>query len=134
MKKFKKGVVLVPGDFKGVDWIEKLKSNGLNTLGMHSGGGASHDVLEGLGYYASDEFRSTVAAAGLDYEYELHASKNLLPDALYETHPEYFIQTLRSKIRARNLNWCVTAPGLLENVIAQNASNKYDISLIFTHL
>ena len=122
MKKFKKGVVLVPDDFKGVDWINKLKTNGLNTLGMHSGGGDSHDVLAGLGWYGSDEFRQSVAAAGLDCEYELHASKNLLPDALYDRHPEYFIQTLRSKIRARNLNWCVTAPGLLENVIAENAA------------
>lgn len=122
MKKFKKGVVITPDDLQGVDWIDKLKVNGLNTLGIHSGGGTGHDVIESLGHCASDEFRSTVAAAGLDYEYELHTSKNLLPDALFETHPEYFIQTLRSKIRARNLNWCVTAPGLLKNVIAENAS------------
>lgn len=122
MKKFKKGVVLSPGDLQSVDWISRLKSNGLNTLGIHSGGGAGHDVIAGLGEFGEAEFRKKVADAGLDCEYELHASKNLLPDELFAEHPEYFIQTLRSKIRARNLNWCVTAPGLLENVIAENAA------------
>ncbi len=122
MKKGKKGVVVCPSDFNGVNWIEKLKANGLNTLGIHSGGGNGRDVLAVLGEYGKAEFRQQVADAGLDYEYELHASKNLLPESLFETHPEYFVQALHSKIRTQNLNWCVTAPGVLENVIAENAA------------
>ncbi len=121
MTKFKKGVVVVPDDFKGVDWVEKVKSAGLNTLGMHSGGGAAHDIYANLFEYGEQPFRDRVKAAGLDLEYELHASQNLLPDELFETHPEYFMLTLRSRLRVKGKNWCATNPDALK-VIAENGA------------
>lgn len=120
-KPFKKGLVLVPDDFKGVCWIEKMKSAGLNTLGMHSGGGPAHDVFENLKSYGSREFQAEVAAAGLELEYELHASKNLLPECYFDTHPEYFMQTLRPKKRRKNHTWCVTNPEA-QKIVADSAA------------
>ncbi|MBO7741252.1 MAG: DUF4838 domain-containing protein [Victivallales bacterium] len=117
----KKGIVVVPDDFKGVDWVEKVRAAGLNTLGMHSGGGAAHDIFEVLGEYGEDAFRQRVKDAGLDLEYELHASRNLMPEALFETHPEYFMQTLRSLKRVKGHNWCVTNPDALA-VLAENGA------------
>ena len=122
MSDFKKGIVAVPDDFKGVDWIGKAKSAGLNTLGIHSGGGAAHDIFVNLGEYASTEFQQRVAASGLELEYELHASKNLMPEKWFDTHPEYFQQTQRSMERVRDFNWCVSNPDTLK-IIGNSAAD-----------
>ena len=122
MSAFKKGIVVVPDDFKGVDWVEKVRAAGLNTLGIHSGGGAAHDIFQVLGDYAGDDFRKRVKDAGLQWEYELHASRNLMPENLFDTHPEYFMQTLRSQIRVKGFNWCVTNPEALA-ILAENGAD-----------
>ena len=122
MSSFKKGIVAVPDDFKGVDWISKAKAAGLNTLGIHSGGGKAHDIFVNLGDFASKEFQQKVAANGLKLEYELHASKNLMPEIWFETHPEYFQQTQRSQIRVKDYNWCVSNPDTLE-IIGNSAAD-----------
>lgn len=121
MDKFHKGLVLTPADFKGVDWIKKMADAGLNTLGIHSGGGEAHNVIETLGSFADQPFRDQVAAAHLDWEYESHASNHLLDPALFEEHPEYFARTLRSGGRSKLGNWCVSTPGVLE-LVAENAA------------
>lgn len=102
----RKGVVITPSDLIGVDWVAKMKSLGLNTLGIHSGGGAAHDVLGVLGKTIEPEFRERLRAAGIDYEYELHVSQELMPRNLFTSHPEYFIQPFRAKERSANGNWC----------------------------
>ena len=119
---FKKGIVAVPDDFEGVDWISKAKSAGLNTLGIHSGGGKAHDIFVNLREFATPEFQRKVSEAGLDLEYELHASKNLMPDSWFEAHPEYFQQTQRSQIRVKDYNWCVSNSQTLK-IIGESAAN-----------
>ena len=121
MGKLVKGLVLTPDDFNGVDWVQRMADAGLNTLGIHSGGGEAHDVFRMLGKFGKPEFREQAAAAGLDYEYELHASQHLMDPALFAAHPEYFVLTLRSRVRTVRGNWCVSTPGVPE-LVAENAA------------
>lgn len=118
---FRKGVVVTPADFQDADWVRLLADHGLNTLGIHSGGGAAHDVVARLGKFAGAAFRAKVAEAGLDWEYELHAPHQLMDYALFATHPEYFPQSLRNRERIDTGNWCVSAPPVLP-LVAENAA------------
>ena len=119
----RKGVVLTPDDFIGVDWLAKFKEIGLNTLGLHSGGGPGHNVLEHLGDCASTEFHEKVKAAGIDYEYELHAPHDLLPRDAFATHPEYFIQPMGAKKeRVTTGNWCGATKAALDFIAANGAA------------
>ena len=119
----RKGVVLTPDDFIGVDWLAKFKEIGLNTLGLHSGGGPGHNVLEHLGNCASTEFHEKVKAAGIDYEYELHAPHDLLPRDVFNTHPEFFIQPMGpKKERVTTGNWCGGTKAALDTIAANGAT------------
>lgn len=117
---FKKGIVVVPSDFDGADWVQRVRDAGLNTIGLHSGGGKAHNVYEQLGSYGESDFRDRVKAAGLDWEYELHASAHLMDRACFGEHPEYFIEDLRSKRRVQSGNWCVSSSEGL-SLVAENA-------------
>lgn len=128
----KKGLVITPEDFNGVDWIAKMKELGLNTLGLHSGGGASHDVTAVLGDYAKEEFRKRVADAGLDLEYEDHAADSLLDRSLFKTHPEYFPMHCISGERREKGNWCISNPDVAE-LLASNAVNLAEKLVPSTH-
>ncbi len=114
------GVVVTPQDFVGADWIALCQKHHLRTLGLHSGGGASADVRKMLGEYGTEAFRRRVAEAGLECEYECHASASLLPPSLFEEHPEYFAYDMRRRARRCDSNWCVTNPEAQE-VFRKNA-------------
>lgn len=116
----RKGVVLTPADFVGVDWIALMKSLGLNTLGIHSGGGAAHDVLNTLGIMAKPEFQDQLRTAGIDYEYEIHVPHELMPRDLFANHPEYFALPFRAKERTANGNWCSAQAEAL-HIVSNNA-------------
>lgn len=103
-----RGIVVTPEDFSGVDWIERCRQAGLNTLGLHSGGGESHDVIYALGELGTQQFRQQVAAAGLNWEYECHAAESLLPRTLFEKNPEFFNLDKITGKRCIEGNWCVS--------------------------
>ena len=106
----KKGIVITPADLKGCDWIEKCRQLGLNTLGIHSGGGANHDILAVLGETATPEFRSKAAAANLELEYECHITGSILTEELFKEHPEYFQESFISGRRVSSGGWCISNP------------------------
>lgn len=116
-----KGIVLTPADFRDREWLEEIKTAGLNTLGLHSGGGLAHDVVEKLAELGSPEFRAELADFGLEWEYELHTPRNLMPSCHFEMHPEYFPEQLRSHERDINGNWCVSRPEALR-IVTDNAA------------
>lgn len=118
-KKYK-GIVLTPADFLEREWIDEITSSGLNLLGLHSGGGKSHDVIEKLEFTGTEAFRTRLVNSGLDWEYELHTPYNLMPRELFETHPEYFPEQLRVRERDKDGNWCVSSPGALQ-IVTENA-------------
>lgn len=104
------GVVVTPADFIGADWIELCRRYGLKTLGLHSGGGLSHDVVEALGEYGGEACRRRIAAAGLEYEYECHAADVLMPRELFAEHPDFFVFDPRFQRRRPEGNWCPEHP------------------------
>lgn len=116
----RKGVVIVPDDLNGVNWPEKMRELGLNTLGMHSGGGAAHDVLDVLKPVLNEDFRADLVKNQVDLEFELHAAHNLMPRKNFAEHPEYFIQPVRSSQRLAEGNWCCNADALAE--VGKNAA------------
>lgn len=105
------GVVITPPDLVGVDWPEWCARLGLTTLGLHSGGGAAHDVLAALGETRHAAFAQRCAAAGVELEFELHCPHDLLPRELFAAHPRFFAQPPGAEARGPEGNWCISAPG-----------------------
>ncbi len=101
-----KGIVITPADFRNADWPEIMRRNSLNTLGLHSGGGARHDVMAALGTTVSKAFTTGLQSVPLDYEYELHVVDELLNRRLFAEHPEYF--TWQNGQRRESGNWCIS--------------------------
>lgn len=116
-----KGVVITPSDLIGVDWPEKMQKLGLNTLGVHSGGGATHEVLSVLEPTLKKDFRDTLAAGNIDLEFELHAAGNLMPRENFEKNPSHFVHPIRSNERQPVGNWCCSHGAL--DIVAANAQN-----------
>ena len=108
------GVVVLPEDFKGANWIELCRRHGLRTLGIHSGGGPSVDIVRTLGHYGTEAFRKEVAAAGLECEYECHATASFLSPDLFKEHPEYYAFDTRRNRRRNDSNLCVTNADAME--------------------
>ena len=116
----KRGIILTPADFDGVDYLKLMGEIGLNTLGIHSGHGANHDLFARLGDFATDGFRARVAAAGIECEYETHAASALMDPALFAAHPEYFAVSAKTGERTCELNWCISHPDV-PAIVADNA-------------
>lgn len=104
----KKGIIITPPDLKGCDWIKKISQLGLNTLGIHSGGGPNHDILTALCETAAPEFRAQAAAAKVELEYECHITGSVLNEELFKTHPEYFQENFVSGLRINDGGWCIS--------------------------
>ena len=116
--KVRRGVVLAPTDLDTVNWLDYFDDN-LNLLGIHSGGGESHNVIDRLGVYGTEEFRKICRERNIDFEYELHAPQQLMDYSLFAEHPEYFYENSRLNERMDNGNWCVSSPAL--ELVAKNA-------------
>ena len=114
------GVVILPADLNGLPWIEFLRELGLNTLGIHSGGGTGEQVLEKLGDTARADFRQKACVAGLQLEYELHAGSSLLPRELFASQPECFVFDAEKSRRIPDYNFCPTHPEAMK-IVTQNA-------------
>ncbi len=115
MAKHKCGVVITPEDLHGCDWGGKLRENGLNTLGLHAGGGEEEqEVLALLGRTAQQAFRQSIGRYGIQVEYELHSACSLLPRALFAEHPDYFPVNKLTQQRMPHGNWCISNPGVRE--------------------
>ena len=115
---FRKGVVITPQDMCGYDWPEQMKRLGLNTLGLHLGGGRDLQPLENLERFTEGGFRTRMADLGLDLEFELHLGRLLLPRKLFETSPECFVFEHRSKRRIPDYNWCSSSDAAWKTVCA----------------
>ena len=121
--------LIVHPDELSVKWIERLKSLGFDTLGIHSVGGTeAHEhlakMIEGQ---KSDEVKSLfdlASSEGLSIEYELHAASYLLPRELFQSHPEYFRVDANGE-RTTNSNFCVSNSEAL-NFVSKRAAELAD--------
>lgn len=76
-------------------WIDRVADAGIPTLALHPVGGVAaakslSDMVERL---ATPEYRALLdyaAERGLKIEYEMHSARYLLPEAEFDTHPEWF--------------------------------------------
>ena len=117
-----RGVVVTGADFQGVDWIGRVSELQLNTLGLHSGGGAAHEVIETLGVLGTAAFREKVAAAGLEWEYECHVSESLLPRRRFRDAPEWFRLDGVTGCREPTGNWCASSPEAMAEIRRNGAA------------
>lgn len=94
-----RGIILAWNDVINpdvIDWIGKMKENGLNTISIF-GQDYQSDV------YA--EMKQKFIDNGIDFVYEEHAMTWLLPRNLFENHPEYFRMD-KEGIRRPDFNGC----------------------------
>ena len=122
----RQGFVICPYSCRntpGVDWAMLVKKAGLNTLGIHNGGGLQNArklkyVLKTMiGRHLLQRCRNF----GIDIEYELHAMSSLLPRNYFARHPEWFVYNEKQKKRIRDYNLCSHAPRAMAKVCQQAA-------------
>ena len=117
MRLKRKGIVITPADLPGANWPERMCELNLNLLGIHSGGGAVHDVLEVLGDTIGEPFRRSVADLNLELEYEVHAAGSLMPRERFAAHPDWFVQNWKYLDRRPEGNWCLHSPGARQEIV-----------------
>ena len=82
-----RGVVLLPSDLVDVDWPQIAYAAGLSTIGVHGG---PADVVEFIKGEHGARFIERCQDLKLDVEYQLHATRDLLPRELFEKDPAMF--------------------------------------------
>lgn len=108
-----RGIILAWSDVINpdvIDWIEKMKENGLNTVSIF-GQDYQSEVYE--------EMKQKFINNGLDFVYEEHAMSWLLPRNLYDEHPEYFRMD-KDGVRRPDFNGCPSNAETLE-IVYKNA-------------
>ncbi len=120
----RQGFVICPYSCRntsGIDWAMLMKKAGLNTLGIHNGGGLQNARKLGqvLKTMIGHNLLQSCRNFGIDVEYELHAMSSLLPRRLFSSHPEWFVYNEKQKKRVRDYNFCFHAPQALATVCRQ---------------
>ena len=114
-----RGVVVVLGDLRTLDWPERARRAGLTTVSTHI---FPHEVAS---YIQSDEgrkFLEDCRKRGVQVEHELHAMSDLLPRALFDKDPAMFPMNEKGD-RVPDFNLCVHSPAAVQ-VACENA-RKY---------
>lgn len=106
------------------EWIRRAVSLGINVLGIHPVGGthACESMSDLLTRLKTPEFRvllDETSDAGLEIEYELHAGSFLVPQNLFEEHPDYYREDENGQ-RSTAHNFCPSSAPMLDLVV-QNA-------------
>ena len=111
------GLIVHPEELSK-QWVDRLASVGIETLGIHPRGGEDavrsleelHQRMKTSAYRALIDY---ARSRGLRIEYEMHAAGYLLPRELFSEHPEYFRQNKEGE-RTQDHNLCVSSPDALE--------------------
>ncbi len=117
-----KKLIIHPDEITDV-WINRLKENNIEVLGIHSEGGTkAHEHLEAmLSLCKTPEYRQKIDKArelGLKIHYELHAASYLLPRDLFDQKPDWFRMDENGN-RVKEFNFCVTNPDALNHVVSR---------------
>ncbi len=114
-----RGVVVVLGDLRTLDWPERARRAGLTTVSTHI---FPHEVAAYIQSEDGQQFLEQCRRAGVQVEHELHAMSDLLPRALFDKAPAMFPMNEKGD-RVRDYNLCVHSPDALD-VVRGNA-RKY---------
>ena len=101
-------------------WIDRVADAGIPTLALHPVGGPAaakslSDMVERL---AAPEYRALLdyaAERGLGIEYEMHSARYLLPEAEFDTHPEWFRMNKDGE-RTTDYNLCASNENAIDYV------------------
>lgn len=124
--------MIIHPDELSFEWIDRLRSAGVKTLGIHptGGNGAARSLEDLLQLMKREEYRRLIDYAlsvGLEVEYEIHAMGYLLQRSLFSQHPEYFRMN-ENGVRTSDYNLCASSPEALDTVAraaAKLASSLY---------
>ncbi len=111
-----RGIVLVTGDLRTLDWPTRAHAAGLTTIATHI------TPSEVRAFLAADDghaFLARCEALGIAVEHELHAMGELLPRSLFERDPSMFRMD-ETGCRLRDDNLCVHSEAALE-IVCENA-------------
>jgi hypothetical protein len=114
-----RGVVVVLGDLRTLDWPARAKRAGLTTVSTHI---FPHEVAAYVQSEEGRKFFDECRRLGVQVEHELHAMSDLLPRALFDKAPAMFPMNDQGD-RVRNFNLCVHCRDALD-VVRENA-RKY---------
>lgn len=118
-----KGILLFPADVNEVpNWPSIAAKSGLNTIGIHPGGGHLEGIMEGtINWLKSDYgqlFLKNCRRYGIEVEYEIHAIKELLPREMFNKYPTMFRMD-KNGLRQQEDNFCIHSKQALE-LLAKN--------------
>ena len=116
--------LLIHPDELSRKWIDRMKSVGCTSVGIHPEGGKSAlESLENLIKKFDDkkftELLDYAESKDLKIEYHMHALEFLLDREYYLSHPEWFRENDKGE-RCQNYNFCVTNKEALE-IVCKNA-------------
>ncbi len=119
----KKTLIIHPEELSK-KWIDTISELGCDAIGIHPVGGADSytSLIRLIDLCGNDEYTTLVDYAinkNLDVEYEIHAARFLLPNNLFNKHPEYF-RVNKEGIRTPDFNLCVSSDEAL-CIVEKNA-------------
>lgn len=119
MKFGTRGILVHPEELTP-DWLDLMKENGLNALGLHPVGGrrAAETLEAAVAAHAlphSAFLRREANKRGITVEYEAHACGWLLPRSLFSYVPDWFRMN-ESGERVADFNFCASSPDALDYV------------------
>ena len=121
---YNKGVLIYPENIELAPmWPLWAKQAGINTIGVHPGGGHLRNTLIKSQLFmesaAGQEFLKKCDSLDIQVEYEVHGIEELLPRDLFNENPEMFRMDTMG-VRRNDYNFCPHSQEALE-IIADNA-------------
>jgi len=111
-----RGIVLVIDDLRTLDWPERAKRSGLNTIATHI---FPHQVAQFIRTDRGQVFLESCRKLHLQVEHELHAMSDLLPRRLFDKDPTMFPMNEQGN-RVRQFNLCIHSETAL-SIACENA-------------
>lgn len=121
----RRGILVHPEELDD-KWLDDISEADINVLGLHPTGGhkANLSLQEAIERHQRPEFQRLLKRAkamGLTVEYEAHALRYLLPETLFDAHPDWFRMDAEGK-RVSDFNMCATNEEALDYLADSTAA------------
>ena len=102
-----RGILLFPKDIDSLDWVKLAHNVGINTIGIHPGGGHLKGIIANFNQWTkTKKFKKFILDCkkyNIEVEYEIHAVKELLPRKLFFHDPSMFPSRKGKRMQKNNL-------------------------------